>query len=157
MQFRAEGRDQHSRAMAIPIPTWTSTGGKVEANGSFVAGENEGSFTVEVSSGEAKGSATVLIAKQAIPIGTAGDGTGRIGPKSKVSENVAAIQWTGQVPTAKWMTFYTKVLSKFAKEKGLTLKATFELRPDQGLTKQQVDELRATLRELGLDDTIQFS
>jgi hypothetical protein len=32
---------------------------------------------------------------------------------------------------------------------------TFELRPDGGLTKQQVDELRAALRELGLDDEVQ--
>ena len=55
------------------------------------------------------------------------------------------------------MTFYTKVLAKYAKEKGLALKASFELRPDQGLTKQQVDELRATLRELGLDDDVQQS
>lgn len=53
------------------------------------------------------------------------------------------------------MTFYTKVLAKYAKEKGLTLKASFELRPDQGLTKQQVDELRATLRELGLHDDVE--
>ncbi len=71
-----------------------------------------------------------------------------------MSENVAAVQWTGQVPSAKWMTFYTKVLAKYAKEKGLTLKATFELRPDAGLTKQQVDELRSALRELGLDDEV---
>ena len=54
------------------------------------------------------------------------------------------------------MTFYTKVLAKYAKEKGLILKATFELRPDQGLTKQQVDELRATLRELGLNDDLEI-
>ena len=61
-----------------------------------------------------------------------------------------AVTWNGEVPKDKWMTFYTKVLAKYAKEKGLTLKATFELRPDQGLTKQQVDDVRAALRELGL-------
>ncbi len=155
IQFRIEGRDQHARSMAVPNPTWTATGGTVEQGGSYVAGDGEGSFTVDVISGEAKGTASVIVGKQASG-GTGGsgdDGSGG-GPK-KASENVAAIQWTGQVPSAKWMTFYTKVLAKYAKEKGLTLKATFELRPEGGLTKQQVDELRAMLRELGLEDDVQ--
>lgn len=149
VQFRAEGRDQHGRSMAVPNPAWTATGGTIEANGSYVATDGEGTFSVEVSLGEAKGSATVSVAKHAPTGGEIG-----IGPKPKGNENIAAVQWTGQVPTAKWMTFYTKVLAKYAKERGLTLKASFELRPDQGLTKQQVDELRASLRELGLADDV---
>src|SRR6185312_13406824 len=115
------------------------------------ATDGEGSFTVEVASGPAKGAATVIIAKQA----PAGAAVVSGAPKPRASENVWAVQWTGEVPTAKWMTFYTKVLAKYAKDKGLTLKASFELRPDQGLTKQQVDELRAALRELGLDDGVE--
>lgn len=153
MQFRIEGRDQHARSMAVPNPMWTASGGTVEPNGSYVAGDGEGSFMVEVISGEAKGSASVFVAKQS----SSGGGSGSGGQKPKGTENVAAVQWTGEVPTAKWMTFYTKVLAKYAKEKGLTLKASFELRPDQGLTKQQVDELRATLRELGLEDDVRTS
>lgn len=148
IQFRAEGRDQHGRAMAVPNPTWTASGGTVEPNGSYIAADGEGSFTVEVVSGDAKGSATVLVTKRPGP---------GPGPKPKVNDTVAVVQWTGQVPTTKWMMFYTKVLAKYAKEKGLTLRASFELRPDQGLTKQQVDELRATLRELGLEDEVQAS
>jgi hypothetical protein len=88
----------------------------------------------------------------------AGTGTsgGAIGAAVKfAASQVSAVEWTGQVPSAKWMTFYTKVLSKYAKEKGLVLKASFELRPEGGLSKQQVDELRAVLRELGLDEDIQ--
>jgi len=151
IQFRIEGRDQHGRSMAVPNATWTTTGGTVEPNGSYVATDGEGSFTVEVASGPAKGAATVIIAKQA----PAGAAVVSGAPKPRASENVWAVQWTGEVPTAKWMTFYTKVLAKYAKDKGLTLKASFELRPDQGLTKQQVDELRAALRELGLDDGVE--
>jgi hypothetical protein len=139
--------------MAVPNPTWTSGGGVVEPNGTFIAGANEGSFSVEVASGDAKGNASITIAKQPTG-GTDGSGTG--GTKPKANENVAVVQWTGQVPSSKWMTFYTKVLAKYAKEKGLTLKASFELRPDGGLTKQQVDELRAALRELGLVEEIAF-
>jgi hypothetical protein len=152
IQFRLEGRDQHGRSMAVPNPVWTTSGGSVEPNGAFGASETEGSYSVEVASADVKGTATVSVAKQTSGGGTGG-GSG--GSKGKGAENVAAVQWTGEVPTAKWMTFYTKVLAKYAKEKGLTLRASFELRPNQGLTKQQVDELRATLRELGLEDDMQ--
>ena len=96
--------------------------------------------------------ATVNVAKDANEGGIFGI-TG-FSQKPRATGNVAAVQWTGQLSTAKWMTFYTKVPSKFPKERGLTLKASFELRPDGGPTKQQVDELRAALRELGLDDGI---
>ncbi len=152
VQFRAEGRDQHGRSMAVPAPRWTSTGGTIEQSGIYVAGSAEGTFAVEIVSGEAKGGAAVSVAKYVQPTG-GGEVGGGMNPKP--SGKISEIRWTGQVPSAKWMTFYTKVLAKYAKEKGLTLKASFELRPDQGLTKQQVDELRATLRELGLEDDLE--
>ena len=41
------------------------------------------------------------------------------------------VSWTGQVPSAKWMTFYTKVLAKYAKEKGLTLSAASHCAPSR--------------------------
>ena len=155
IQFRLEGRDQHARAMAVPDPTWSATGGTVEPTGSYLAADAEGSYQIEVMSGGVKGTATVVVAKApAFPSG--GGLTPGPGPvKPAISENVAGIEWNGSVPTAKWMTFYTKVLAKFAKEKGLAVKVSFELHPDQGMSKQQVDEVRATLRELGLADDLQ--
>ena len=53
------------------------------------------------------------------------------------------------------MTFYTKVIAKYARERGLTLSASFSIRPEQGLTKQQMDEIRSALRELGLEDELE--
>src|SRR5690606_9891129 len=46
IQFRIEGRDQHGRSMAVPNPAWTASGGTVEPNGSYVAAEAEGAFSV---------------------------------------------------------------------------------------------------------------
>lgn len=152
IQFRAEGRDQHERPMVIATPVWTTDGGTIQQNGAFVASDREGSFLVKIEAGGVKCTASIVVAKQPQPTGGSGGG----GTKPKATATVAAVQWTGQVPSAKWMTFYTKVLAKYAKEKGLTLKATFELRPEGGLTKQQVDELRAVLRELGLDDNAEI-
>ena len=67
IQFRAEGRDQHGRAMALANAEWTATGGTVEQNGSFTAGDAEGSFQIEVAAGEIKGAANVNVANSPSP------------------------------------------------------------------------------------------
>ena len=48
------------------------------------------------------------------------------------------------------MNFYTKVLSKFASGKGLTLTVTVEAAPEGGISSQKVEETKVALRELGL-------
>jgi hypothetical protein len=53
------------------------------------------------------------------------------------------------------MNFYTKVLAKYATASGLKLTVTFEASPDGGLLPQRVEETKAALRELGLDDEVQ--
>ena len=62
--------------------------------------------------------------------------------------------WRGEVPPQKWMNFYMKVLSKFAVGGGLKLKVTAEIAPPGGVTAQQAEETRQSLRELGLQDYI---
>ncbi len=52
------------------------------------------------------------------------------------------------------MNFYTKVLSKFAAGKGLKLTVTVEAAPEGGVTKQQTEETKTALRELGLNDDV---
>lgn len=64
------------------------------------------------------------------------------------------MRWSGEVPAQKWMNFYTKVLAKFATTGGLKVRVTFEVAPDGGLLPQRIDETKALLRELGLDDNV---
>ena len=52
------------------------------------------------------------------------------------------------------MNFYTKVLSRYATGGGLNLNLKFTISPGGGLTKQQIDEIRAALRDLGLEDEL---
>jgi hypothetical protein len=52
------------------------------------------------------------------------------------------------------MNFYTKVLSKFASGRGLKLTVKAEVTPDDGLSKQKVEETKSALRELGLNDDV---
>lgn len=69
--------------------------------------------------------------------------------------DAAGLSWTGEVPAQKWMNFYTKVLSKFATGKGLKLKVTIDVRPDDGLSPHKVEDTRLALRELGLPDDVE--
>ena len=62
--------------------------------------------------------------------------------------------WSGEVPAQKWSTFYNRVLAKFAVGQGLKLTVNVEVAPDDGVSKQKIDETRTSLRELGLDDDL---
>jgi len=73
----------------------------------------------------------------------------------EVPAAAASLAWTGDVPTQKWMNFYTKILSRFSTDGGLSLRVTFEVEPDGGLSNQRLEETRAALRELGLEDDIE--
>ena len=52
------------------------------------------------------------------------------------------------------MNCYTKVLAKYANKGKMELPVDFEVQPDGGLRPHQVEEAKATLRELGLDDDV---
>ena len=70
-------------------------------------------------------------------------------------EGVKNISWSGEVPAQKWMNFYTKVLSRYARENDLKLTVSFDVRPEEGVSPHRVDETKAALRELGLDDDVE--
>ena len=67
---------------------------------------------------------------------------------------VEKLIWEGTVPAQKWMTFYTKVLSRFPMGEELKLKVRVEVQPKDGLPKQKVDETKTALRELGLSEEV---
>jgi hypothetical protein len=72
----------------------------------------------------------------------------------KPSGVVSRVTWSGDVPPQKWMNFYTKVLSKFAAQNGLTIGLNVEIEPDGGVSDQKVSEIKAALRDLGLSDDV---
>ena len=71
-----------------------------------------------------------------------------------VSEKTVVLRWSGEVPSQKWMNFYTKVLSRFATTKNLRLTVSVEVSPDGGVSKQSMEETKTALRELGLKDDL---
>jgi hypothetical protein len=75
--------------------------------------------------------------------------------KSKpATGGLRSLRWSGEVPSQKWMNFYTRVLSKFATGAGLRLTVRVEIAPEGGVSEQKVEETRSALRELGLNDVL---
>ena len=96
------------------------------------------------------------------PILQTTDPTGSAGPVAAPSTtqpslgpiHATGLAWTGEIPPQKWMNFYTKVLSRFASARGLKLTVKVEATPEGGVSKQKVEETKAALRELGLNDDL---
>lgn len=58
--------------------------------------------------------------------------------------------WEGELPSQKWMTFYTRVLTHFARDPSLRLYLRFEVTPEAGINQTQLEEIKTALQELGL-------
>ncbi len=143
--FVAKGANQYGGEIAIGPLEWKSTGGIIDNEGVFTAGNDEGNFVVTVTEDTVKGSATLTIAKP-----------GRIITPPLPPPPPGVLRWSGEVPPQKWMNFYTKVLSKFAGGKGLKLTLTFEAAPESGISAQKIEETKAALDELGLSPNLEM-
>ena len=74
--------------------------------------------------------------------------------RPQLPQRKSELTWSGEVPSQKWMNFYTKVLTKLGVSSRLTLTVKVECRPEGGLSLQKMEEIKSALRELGLDDRI---
>jgi len=152
--FAVQGKDQHGKEMAVTSVAWRTTDGFITETGVFVAGQDTGAVTVTATAGNISGSATVAIVSA--DQDKVNDEKGKIEPIGPPPAPAMPKQftWSGEVPSQKWMNFYTKILAKFATGKGLKLAVNVEIAPEKGLSPQQIEEIKIGLRELGLDDDV---
>lgn len=147
--FTCAGIDQYGQPFSVGEPKWSASGGTIK-DGIFscTAGCPTGLFTVRA---ELEGIETIAEVRITSPQESTTAEPG--GAKSQPG----LIRWHGEVPTQKWMNFYTKVLSRFASSPGLKMKVTFEV-PAEGETgRAKAEEARAGLIELGLDDDVEVT
>ncbi len=149
LTFRLTGFDQHGRPMAVHEVTWSAKGGQIDRTGGFTAATDEGEFLIEAAVGQVRAQTTVLVTKKEVVPQPPTPQTPRI------PTEIRGLRWSGEVPAQKWMNFYTKVLAKYATTGGLRIRVSFDVSPEGGLLPQRVDETKAVLRELGLDDTVE--
>ncbi len=145
--FAAMGIDQFGKDFPCDVIGWTATGGVVAVDGVFQAGNDEGNYLVQATAGLIKGTASVCVMKKA--------GAGPVHPPSPLGEK--ALRWAGEIPTQKWMNFYTKVLSKLVTAGGLKVTVSIQSNPAGGATDQQAAEVKTALRGLGLNDSVDMS
>jgi hypothetical protein len=72
----------------------------------------------------------------------------------ELTQLALGLTWSGEVPSQKWMNFYTKFLTKLGVGNDLSLNVSVKCKPQGGLSPQKVDEIKSALRELGLDDNL---
>ena len=143
VSFTCSGIDQYAEPFAIGAVTWSAAIGTVTPQGLFTASPTGGLDTVKAQIGPFEALAEVRItAEHEAP------------PPVHTAPGERVIRWRGNVPSQKWMNFYTKVLSKFANAQGLKIEVSFEVTTDAEHTDSKAAETRAGLRELGLDDQI---
>lgn len=139
--FLVRGLDQYGQEFPLQQVEWKATGGKIDNDGVFTAGQDEGNFVVTGIVGPIKGSAILTIAKA--------------GRQSQKAAMPGLLKWTGEIPPQKWMNFYTKILSKFASAQGLRLTLTVEVAPEGGVSSQKIEETKVALQELGLNSNLE--
>lgn len=140
--FAVKGLDQHGREMTLAKVEWTATSGKIDKQGRFQAGPQEGNVAITATVGTVSTTATVAVGKQSVAP-----------PPPPPSGKLI---WTGDVPPQKWMKFYMNVLSKFSNGKGLKLTVKVEASPEGGVSKQKAEETQSALRELGLNEDVKI-
>ena len=144
--FLVRGLDQDGATIGTPDFVWTATGGMIDRDGVFLAGEDEGTFTVTATSGPLNSSAAVIIARELTP---------SVPAPTAQPQTAKGLRWTGIIPPHKWMNFYTKVLSRFSANKNWKLTLTVEVAQDSGTSEQKIEETKVALRELGLNDDVE--
>lgn len=129
--------DQNNEVMPVGHIDWEATGGVISSDGVYTGGNEEGTFSIRARINEKSCTVPVTVKKDAV---------------RPLTPN--AMEWSGQVQPQKWMNFYTKVLSRFATKKGLSIEIRVRVLDENGIAQPDFDETRSALRELGLNDNV---
>ncbi len=131
--FTIQGFDQHEREMSLSSIRWTAGGGTMRQDGTYLAGNEPGTWEVTASEENITTTAIITIKQR----------------------NARKITWQGQIPSQQWMNFYIKAASQFSIHYELKFTVQMDVAsPSGNLTEDQIESLKLALRELGLNDEI---
>lgn len=144
--FTVEALDQFGRKIQTGDDLeWNATGGVIEADGVFTAGSDEGNFIVSIKSEGKVGTAEVIIAEEE---------TSELEPPP-LPTVPRKLTWSGELAPQKWTNLYMKVLTKLVSGGDLKIRVSIEATLKEAVADQQVEETKAALRGLGLDDNVE--
>jgi hypothetical protein len=141
--FRCEALDQFGRNLqSKDALSWSATGGSIDGKGVYSASEDEGEFFVTAELEKSSATATVRIAKDT-----------STAPPPKARER-STIHWSGSIPARQWANFYMKVLSKLVNTGNVDLQLDLTASSEKGFSDQEIEEIKAALRGLGVSDDV---
>lgn len=140
--FDVQVFDQYGQLFQASHPGWSCTGGTIGNDGVYAAGADAGFFGVHAVVDVLEAHSEVRISAEVEP------------ETSSVPLSAGAISWRGTISPQKWMTFYTKVLTRFVGSPGLKIEISFEAPTKPEETKSKLEETKTALRELGLSEEI---
>ena len=140
--FTLEAFDQYGQPFQTQAE-WSGTGGTIGSDGVYVAGVDVGFFGVDAVADQAE-------ARVDVRISTVNEPETRPPPAA-----AGTIAWRGTISPQKWMTFYTKVLTRFVSAPGLKIEVSFEAPTKPEETRSKVEETQTALRELGLSEDVE--
>lgn len=143
-QFQVDCYDQYGQPFDAGKHEWKAAGGTITNTGLFTAGAAAGAAEVSVKAGGMTAICAINVADKVEP------------PTTQPAHGQKLIQWSGEIPPQKWNQFYMKVLVKLAQAPGLKLHVKMEAQGNGASDQAKVDEARAGLKELGLDDDVMF-
>jgi hypothetical protein len=144
--FSVRALDQDGAEMQTVV-TWEATGGEIDQQGIFTAGDQSGDFEVTAHTEEHIAAVRVTILPEQQP-------SPAPGPELQPTPNTTSLAWRGQVTGQKWMNFYMKVLSRFATDHNMDIELNVKITREDGISSQKIEEMKTALRELGLHDDV---
>ena len=160
ISFAVKALDEHGEEITRNV-RWKATGGHINQDGLFTAGEKDGSdfevhaevdgqsawvkVSVISKKAEALEEQIELLEQKAVP---PGDAVAKERPVTQLS-------WSGELSARQWLEFHETVLAKVPGYARLKIDVTLDIQQESGFSEEQVEELRAALRELDVDDKLQ--
>ncbi|MCP4400157.1 MAG: DUF499 domain-containing protein [bacterium] len=159
ISFTVKALDENGEEITRNV-CWEATGGHITQDGIFTAGEKDGS-DFEVRAGVAGQSAWVKVSvlskktdalKEQIEL--LEQGTALPEEAVTVERPVTQLSWSGELSAQQWLDFHETVLTKIPENVRLKIGVTLDILQESGIPEEQIEEIRAALRELGANDAI---
>ncbi len=139
--FIVKGYDQHGDEINVDSVFWETNQGTISEKGVLTASDTEGVYQIRAQAGDVKTTAVVTVKKAGAPVP----------PPAPAPAGKEKISWSGEINPKKWTVFYSKVLSRFATNPSLKINVSFDVEEEAGAAGHKKEEMKAALKELGLE------
>ena len=139
--FTLKATDQFGRDYRPGNVRWEAAGGEIGPDGAFTAGAEQGSFVVSANTEGLIATAEITITEEK-----------RSEPSSPTGRS--RLKWSGEVAHQTWTNLYRKVLARLVSAGDVKIRVSIEADLEQAGAAQQIEEMKAALRGLNLDDDI---